>query len=132
MIRKRPALFRGRHFEDAIILPCVRWYLRQAKAEHCRWLWPTAAMGFAWCIRFIRCLGRNSNTWPAGKACRKTASYFEHRNGRAASIPKRFTDLDAMDPVVVMGRGQCLFRVADLVELCSLIDSNALWEAEQT
>jgi transposase-like protein len=26
--RKRPALFRGRHFEDAIILLCVRWYLR--------------------------------------------------------------------------------------------------------
>ena len=28
MTRKRPALFRGRHFEDAIILVCVRWYLR--------------------------------------------------------------------------------------------------------
>ena len=28
MNRKRPALFRGRHFEDAIILLCVRWYLR--------------------------------------------------------------------------------------------------------
>jgi transposase, IS6 family len=26
--RKRPALFRGRHFEDAIILLCVRWNLR--------------------------------------------------------------------------------------------------------
>jgi len=26
--RKRPALFRGRHFEDEIILLCVRWYLR--------------------------------------------------------------------------------------------------------
>jgi len=26
--RKRPALFRGRHFEDVIILLCVRWYLR--------------------------------------------------------------------------------------------------------
>jgi len=25
---KRPALFRGRHFEDVIILLCVRWYLR--------------------------------------------------------------------------------------------------------
>jgi len=25
--RKRPALFRGRHFEDVIILPCLRWYL---------------------------------------------------------------------------------------------------------
>ena len=25
---KRPALFRGRHFKDVIILLCVRWYLR--------------------------------------------------------------------------------------------------------
>jgi len=24
----RPVLFRGRHFEDVIILLCVRWYLR--------------------------------------------------------------------------------------------------------
>ena len=28
MTRKRPALFRGRHFEDVIILLCVRWCLR--------------------------------------------------------------------------------------------------------
>src|SRR5207245_1485245 len=28
MQRKRPALFRGRHFEDQIIVLCVRWYLR--------------------------------------------------------------------------------------------------------
>src|SRR5678815_5928623 len=27
MQRKRPALFRGRHFEDQIIVLCVRWYL---------------------------------------------------------------------------------------------------------
>jgi hypothetical protein len=26
--RRRPTLFRGRHFEDVIILLCVRWYLR--------------------------------------------------------------------------------------------------------
>jgi len=26
--RRRPALFRGRHFEEVIILLCVRWYLR--------------------------------------------------------------------------------------------------------
>src|SRR5215468_9108358 len=25
---RRPAMFRGRHFEDVIILLCVRWYLR--------------------------------------------------------------------------------------------------------
>ena len=28
MNRKRPALFRGRHFEDVIIMLCARWYLR--------------------------------------------------------------------------------------------------------
>ena len=28
MNRRRPALFHGRHFEDVIILLCVRWYLR--------------------------------------------------------------------------------------------------------
>ena len=31
--RKRPALFRGRHFEDVIILLCVRWYLRYSLAR---------------------------------------------------------------------------------------------------
>ena len=25
---RRPALFRGRHFEDVVIVLCVRWYLR--------------------------------------------------------------------------------------------------------
>ena len=28
MRRKRPALFKGRHFEAEIIVLCVRWYLR--------------------------------------------------------------------------------------------------------
>jgi len=28
MIRLRPKLFRGRHFQDEIIVLCVRWYLR--------------------------------------------------------------------------------------------------------
>lgn len=28
LTRKRPALFRGRHFEEVIIVLCVRWYLR--------------------------------------------------------------------------------------------------------
>ena len=30
MTRRRLALFRGRHFEDVIILLCVRWYLRSS------------------------------------------------------------------------------------------------------
>jgi IS6 family transposase len=25
---RRPALFKGRHFQDEIIVLCVRWYLR--------------------------------------------------------------------------------------------------------
>ena len=28
MSKRRPALFRGRHFADEIIVLCVRWYLR--------------------------------------------------------------------------------------------------------
>ena len=28
IVTRRPALFRGRHFEDVIIVLCVRWYLR--------------------------------------------------------------------------------------------------------
>ena len=28
MLKPRPALFRGRHFEDQVIILCVRWYLR--------------------------------------------------------------------------------------------------------
>jgi transposase-like protein len=28
VIQHRPVLFRGRHFEDVIIILCVRWYLR--------------------------------------------------------------------------------------------------------
>jgi transposase-like protein len=27
---KRPALFRGRHFQDEIIVLCLRWYLRHS------------------------------------------------------------------------------------------------------
>ena len=30
MTRRRPPLFRGRHFEDVIIRLCVRWYLRHS------------------------------------------------------------------------------------------------------
>jgi hypothetical protein len=51
--------------------------------------------------------------------------YFEDRDGRAASIPKYFTDLAPIDPVMVMGRGACLFRIVDLLELCSLIEANS-------
>jgi hypothetical protein len=32
MAKRRPALFKGRHFEAEIIIVCVRWYLRYALA----------------------------------------------------------------------------------------------------
>jgi hypothetical protein len=57
--------------------------------------------------------------------------YFEHRDGHAGSIPKHFTNLGSIDPVIVMGRGRCLFRVADLLELCSLIEANVSAEVER-
>src|SRR5580704_12232771 len=47
--------------------------------------------------------------------------YFEDHNGHASSIPKDFTDRGPIDPVVVIGRGRSLFRVADLLELSSLL-----------
>lgn len=28
MLSTRPALFKGRHFQDRLIILCVRWYLR--------------------------------------------------------------------------------------------------------
>jgi transposase, IS6 family len=44
MRKSRPALFRGRHFEDRIIILCVRWYLRygerMASVDHTTvWRW---------------------------------------------------------------------------------------------
>jgi hypothetical protein len=56
--------------------------------------------------------------------------YFEDRDGRAASIPKHFTDLGPVDPVVVMGKGRSQFRVVDLLELCSLVEARMGPEAD--
>ena len=55
--------------------------------------------------------------------------YFEDHHGRAGSIPKQFTDLGPIDPVIAMGKGRSLFRVGDLLELCSLIESTIPSEA---
>jgi len=38
------------------------------------------------------------------------------------SVRPQWTDIVASDPEVVLGRGQALFRVADLLELALLID----------
>ena len=65
-------------------------------------------------------MDRNLKNWTAGKGC----LYFEGQDGRPASIPKHFTDLGAIDPVVVIARGRSLFRVIDLLELCSLMEAS--------
>ena len=56
--------------------------------------------------------------------------YFEDHDGRAASIPKHFTDLGPIDPVIIMGRGRSLFRIRDLLELCSLIEASTPGEGD--
>jgi hypothetical protein len=38
------------------------------------------------------------------------------------SVPPQWTDLVGLDPEVVMGDGQALFRIADLMELASLVE----------
>ncbi|MGA3078791.1 MAG: DUF5372 family protein [Bryobacteraceae bacterium] len=38
------------------------------------------------------------------------------------SVPPQWTDLEAPDPEVVLGKGRALFRVADLLELARLVD----------
>jgi hypothetical protein len=48
--------------------------------------------------------------------------YFVDPHGRAASIPRRFTDWQPADPVQVLGQGCCPFRVADLLVLAKLLE----------
>jgi hypothetical protein len=38
------------------------------------------------------------------------------------SVPPQWTDTVASDPEVIMGAGRALFRVADLLELASLVE----------
>ena len=63
MSQNRSALFRGRHFEDVIIILCVRWYLRyslsyrdleEMMAERCLSVEPRhhLALGAAPCAYF--------------------------------------------------------------------------------
>ena len=49
MIRLRPKLFRGRHFQDEIIILCIRWYLRYSLSyRDLEEIWQNAAS--AWII----------------------------------------------------------------------------------
>jgi hypothetical protein len=42
-------------------------------------------------------------------------------DGTICSVPPQWTDIAAPDAEVLMGQGRALFRVADLVELASLV-----------
>ena len=41
------------------------------------------------------------------------------------SIPPQWTDVVSQDPEVILGRARALFRVADLMELASLMSALA-------
>ena len=45
--------------------------------------------------------------------------------GEARSLPARWTNAGAEDPVVVLSEGRSHFRVADLVELANLVRRTA-------
>lgn len=47
--------------------------------------------------------------------------FYRDRQGHLASLPARWTSVEAEDPWVVAGVGQSWFRVADLIELTALV-----------
>jgi hypothetical protein len=47
---------------------------------------------------------------------------FLDENGEVASLPAAWTDIDPVDPFVVVAAGRCPFRVEDLVAVADLID----------
>jgi hypothetical protein len=49
--------------------------------------------------------------------------WFYDREGHLASVPASWTDIAAVDPVVVVGAGRSLFRVTDLLHLVQRIRS---------
>ena len=46
---------------------------------------------------------------------------YRDRHGHLASLPARWTSVEAEDPWVVAGGGRSWFRVADLIELTTLV-----------
>jgi hypothetical protein len=44
-------------------------------------------------------------------------------NGLAASLPAAWTDVDPLDPFVVMASGRCPFRADDLLAVADLLDA---------
>jgi hypothetical protein len=48
--------------------------------------------------------------------------WFLDGAGELASLPVAWTDLAAADPFVVVAKGRCPFRLADLLELEKLVE----------
>jgi hypothetical protein len=44
-------------------------------------------------------------------------------DGAVASLPAAWTDIDPVDPFVVIAAGRCPFRVADLLAVADLVDA---------
>jgi hypothetical protein len=49
--------------------------------------------------------------------------YFEDDRKKLRSLPSRWTSLVSADPAVVVAAGRAHFRVADLLELVSLLEA---------
>jgi len=48
--------------------------------------------------------------------------WFRDEHSEVRSLPTAWTDVAEADPFVVMAAGRCPFRIADLLELASLLD----------
>jgi hypothetical protein len=44
-------------------------------------------------------------------------------DGAVTSLPAAWTDIDPVDPFVVMAAGRCPFRVVDLLAVADLLDA---------
>ena len=44
-------------------------------------------------------------------------------DGTVASLPAAWTDIDPVDPFVVMAAGRCPFRITDLLALADQLDT---------
>ena len=45
------------------------------------------------------------------------------QDGLVFSLPAAWTDIDPLDPFIVMAAGRCAFRVADLLAVADLLEA---------
>ena len=64
--------------------------------------------------RQLPCVGRRSNR-------HGERLLLQSGDARIWPVPPQWTDLVSQDPEIVMGQGRMLLRVADLLELCALV-----------